>query len=138
MVIGHIRNTRILKEFFSKRFYKFLAVGLSGTVIDFVLFYVLHFILSVSIIPANAISYGTGLTSSFFLNQKWTFSDSTHKSHKQLIFSLLLGYIGLIINTLLVWLLSFTIHAMLAKAVAVLVVVVYNYFTNKILVFRIK
>ncbi len=138
MAHNNINNTNFINSLISKRFLKFLVVGAVGTAIDFVLFYFLFFSIGFSLVVSNLLSYGTGLTSSFFWNKYWTFADRPLSSNKKLILSLLYGYLGLFINTAIVWLLGHVIHVMLAKAVAVIVVVIYNYFTNKIWVFNNK
>ena len=90
------------------------------------------------IILSNALSYGTGLTGSFFLNRLWTFSDSEQRSTKRVWLSLTLGYIGLMINTAMVWGLAFIMPVMLGKLIAVSVVIIYNYQVNKHIVFGVK
>ena len=120
----------------SKRFFKFLVVGGGCTLLDFILFYGFFFHLKWPVVVANLASYGTGLAVAFFINRAWTFSDGTKKGHNRLWLSLLWGYVGLVINTGIVWILAGMIHAMLAKTFAVVVVLFYNYFTNKYLVFK--
>ncbi len=120
------------------RFVRFAGVGCCTTALDFAIFYFLHFIYGLAIIPANAVSYGTGIAIGFFINRVWTFHDAMHRSHRRVMLSLIYGYIGLILNTILVWRLSLYIPAMLAKTAAVLVILLYNYLTNKYLVFRVN
>lgn len=120
------------------RFIKFLIVGSICTAIDFVLFTLLHLTLHYHVIYSNIISYSTGLICAFFINRKWTFVDSTHRHNSQFWLSILLGYVGLVLNTAIVWYLSTMIHIVAAKCIAVGIIVFYNYFSNKRLVFRVK
>jgi putative flippase GtrA len=120
----------------SRRFIKFLVVGGSCTLLDFVLFAALHELLHLSVVPANILSYGTGLIAAFFINRAWTFGDSPRRKRSLVVLSVALGYIGLAINTLLVWLLQVYFNVYLAKAIAVIIIVFYNYLTNRHIVFH--
>lgn len=126
-------HTYILRN----RFARFVVVGCFTTALDFTIFYFLHFLYGLAIIPANVLSYGTGIAIGFFVNRVWTFHDAMQRSSRRVMLSLMYGYIGLVLNTAIVWALSFYIPAMLAKIPAVMIVLLYNYFTNKHLVFRV-
>ena len=132
------RYYSLLLKLWKQRFFRFLVVGAIGTLIDFVLFFGLHFGLAVGIIYANTLSYGTGIISSFFLNRTFTFADSSKKSTKRVFLSVTLGYIGLLLNTVTVYFISQFIGVIYAKLLAVFIILIYNYYTNKHLVFRIK
>ncbi len=118
---------------FSSSFLRFALVGAIGTVVDFALFYGLHMLLEWGLVVSNILSYSTGLTSSFFLNRRFTFQSTTKTN--RLWLSLVLGYIGLGINTALVWLCAGIMPMMLGKVIAVIVVLFYNYFANRYFVF---
>jgi len=128
---------RLHTDILNSRFARFVGVGCCTTALDFAIFYFLHFIYSFAIIPANIVSYGTSVAIGFFINRVWTFHDAMHRSHSRIVLSLMYGYIGLILNTSIVWGFSLYIPAMLAKIPAVMIVLLYNYFTNKYLVFRV-
>jgi putative flippase GtrA len=121
----------------SPRFMKFLVVGVFLTAGDFLFFYVLHERMGFSVVTANLVSYGSMITIAFFIHRVWTFKDSTAKEGKRVLLSLFYGYVGLFINTLIVWLLAMVMPAMAGKAVAVIFVLFYNYLTNKLLVFKV-
>ncbi len=133
MALSHIKHI-VLKH---TRFLRFLIVGGIGTAIDFFLFYLFFIIIGWHLVISNSLSYGTGLTSSFFLNRAWTFKDSNNKSKKLLFISIIAGYLGLAINTLLVWGFSNFMPVMIGKVFAVLIVIIYNYHVNKSLVFKV-
>lgn len=120
------------------RFRKFLVVGGIGTCIDFLLFYLFLSMLGWPIVLSNILSYGTGLTSSFFMNRIWTFADSRHRSKKRLPLALLIGYLGLMLNTALVWLFALIIHVWVGKVLAVVLIIFYNYLTNKYIIFSMN
>lgn len=122
----------------NRRFIKFIVVGAICTFLDFSIFYLLNYYHNYDIVSANIISYGIGLTFGFLMNRSWTFSDSENKSKSRLFLVLVLGYIGLILNTVLVYIFSHYTGNMYAKVLAVLIILIYNYLTNKHLVFKIK
>lgn len=135
---AYFGKLRVIKQFTDKRFLKFLVVGAFGTAIDFILFYIFYELAGWGVILSNTISYGTGLTSSFFINRVWTFSDGKKRSQKRLPLALTFGYIGLIFNTAMVWALAFLMPVFAGKVIAVFVIVIYNYLTNKHIVFLAK
>jgi putative flippase GtrA len=121
----------------STRFAKFLAVGAIATSVDFALFYYFFNALQLHIVLANLLSYSAGMIVGFFLNRAWTFSDSESRSKKRIIFSLLFGYLGLMLNTSIVALSAHFMDEMLAKCVGVFVIIFFNYITQKRFVFRL-
>lgn len=135
---ANIGKLGMIKQLADKRFLKFLVVGASGTAIDFILFYLCYQVSDWGIILSNTISYGTGITSSFFINRAWTFADGQKRSHKRLVLALALGYLGLVLNTAMVWAFSLVMHVFIGKTIAVFVIVIYNYLTNKHIVFLAK
>lgn len=117
---------------------RFLVVGGVNTALDFVLFAALFYGAGWHVIAANTVSYGLGLASAFFMNKRWTFADGGSLGAHRIWLSLGFGYAGLLLNTLIVWTLAAMMHAMLAKVIAVIAVLFFNYFVNKIIVFRVK
>ncbi|WP_110930442.1 GtrA family protein [Paenibacillus bouchesdurhonensis] len=69
------------------QFFKFNAVGLINTAIDFTLFTLLLFA-GVGSLGAQAISYAAGTTNSYILNKKITFADKVSAQGRQNIFNL--------------------------------------------------
>jgi putative flippase GtrA len=98
----------------------------------------LHLLSDMPLIISNIFSYGVGLISAYIINRYWTFADSTHKTRHQFMLSILLGYIGLVLNTIIIWALQGIVPIMLAKCVAVIIILFYNYFSNKWLVFKVR
>ncbi len=121
----------------SSRFRRFLAVGGLCTALDFGLFFLLVESIGLPIAYANLISYGSGLVIAFFINRLWTFQDSQYRAHRRVLLALLSGYAGLLLNTLIVWYLAGMMSLLLAKIIAVVVVLFYNYAMNTWVVFRI-
>jgi putative flippase GtrA len=60
------------------RFGRFLTVGVSNTLLTFVVFNVLVAITAMPIAFANAIAYSVGIVNSFIWQRRWTFRDRAH------------------------------------------------------------
>jgi putative flippase GtrA len=143
------------KEF--TRFIKFAIVGAIGAVIDFALLnlslYVIENVLAWNLLPAvngnlllaNTISVSAAILSNFTWNRLWTFPESrSRRKRTQLPQFALVNFIGLIINNVIVvgvdallinyigepW--SYNI----AKAVAIVIVLFWNFGINRLWTYR--
>lgn len=93
------------KEF--TRFTKFLAVGLTGFVVDFGVFNLLLKALNFPPVLAQAISFSLAAVNNFLWNRYWTYPDSRSKPIlRQFGMFFVLNGIGLAIRTPIFWLFS--------------------------------
>ena len=134
-----------------KRFMKFVVVGLVGAIVDFGVFNLLSTILHVNPNLAQVVSFCTAVASNFLWNRFWTYPDSRSKSlRRQGAQFTLVNAIGLLIRTPIFAALepflgsefqvlgapkyglnpNFLGHN-LALAVAVIVVMLWNFFVNR-------
>jgi len=143
------------KEF--ARFIKFAIVGAIGAIIDFTLLnvslYVIENGLGWNLLPAingnlllaNTISVSAAVLSNFTWNRLWTFPESrSRKKRRQLPQFALVNFIGLIINNIIV----VGVDALLinhigepwsynlAKAVAIVIVLFWNFGANRLWTYR--
>lgn len=116
---------------------RFGMVGVVNTVIDLVLFSLLVQGAALAVVPANILSYGTGIVNSFLMNRAWTFSDRSRGKALLKSFSLFVGInlLGLALSTLLVLLFSQVMDPILAKVTSVPLVFVWNYLASRHLAF---
>lgn len=138
------------------RFFKFAVVGTIGTVVDFGAFNLFLGPLGLQSILAQALSFSAALTSNFFWNRYWTYPDSRSKSAiQQATQYALVNLVGLAIRTPIFVLAepgmvnlaermlgSFPVSILpleagvlssnLALAVAVIVVLFWNFGANRI------
>jgi putative flippase GtrA len=143
------------KEF--SRFIKFSIVGAIGAVIDFTLLnvglHVIREVLQWNLLPiingnlllANTISVSTAILSNFIWNRLWTFPESrTRKKRKQLPQFVTVNLIGLLINNVIVVGVDALLIAHIgepwsyniAKAVAIGVVLFWNFGANRLWTYR--
>ena len=134
--LHHLLRLR-LALFPRKRFLRFGLVGLLGVMVDigsFWLFQQLQLTVTTSAILATEIA----IIHNFFWNDRWTFNDLTkgqnyltQQLRRLLIFNLVCS-VGLVINGLIVGGLSqqLGINQYFAKLIAILLVMLWNFFVN--------
>ncbi|MFC3750408.1 GtrA family protein [Paenibacillus sp. GCM10012306] len=123
------------------QFLKFNAVGLLNTLIDFVVFTLLHS-LGMMYGLAQVFSYSAGTANSFILNKKVTFRDSSRSGKSgfdriQLLKFIILNLAVLGISLLLMQVLTerFGVQVLLSKVLVTFVTVVINFFGSRKWVF---
>jgi len=127
------------------RFVKFAIVGAAGAVIDFTLLNILHGYLDWGLFWANTVSVSAAILSNFVWNRLWTFPESRNiKKRKQLPQFALVNFVGLLINNLIVVGVDAVLRPMIgepfsyniAKAIAIGVVLLWNFGVNRIWTYR--
>lgn len=73
---------------------RFVLVGISNTVLDFLVLNILLFC-KVNILFANTISTGIAMLYSFFMNKKWTFRNSGNNYVREVILFFIFTAIGI-------------------------------------------
>jgi putative flippase GtrA len=125
---------------------RFLAVGLSGTIVDFGLLVVLK-VAGLPTLLANTFSFSAGTLNNFTWNRLWTFEDARIQSWQpQLIQFAVVSLIGLTLNNAIVLGMEMILGDALgwgnwrvfpAKALATGFVVNWNYLANKAWTFKL-
>ena len=123
-----------------QRFFRFLVVGLSGTILDFGILITLKW-LGMGTLLAATLSFSAGLVNNFIWNYHWTYSDFHHdRPARQFGQFALVSGLGLALNNLCVlsleslaaaWMPDPSLAYLPAKAAATGVVVFWNYFANR-------
>lgn len=114
------------------KFAKFGAVGLSGVVVDFGFTYVCKEWLKIQKYVANAIGFAIAASSNYFLNRIWTFHSNNPQIAVEYGQFLFVSLIGLVINTIVLWLLVSKVKFdfYFAKLFAIGVVTIWNFVVN--------
>ncbi|MFC1921816.1 GtrA family protein [Chloroflexota bacterium] len=134
------------------RFFRFAAVGIIGAVVDFGTFNLLTSFAGMTAVWASVFSFIAAIISNFTWNRYWTYPDSRTKPITRQVFQFsLVSIVGLLIRTPIIALLEplFTrlltrsqflpigfltaefLADNLALAVAVIVVMFWNFFINR-------
>ncbi|MES0359965.1 MAG: GtrA family protein [Anaerolineales bacterium] len=134
------------------RFFRFATVGIIGAVVDFGTFNLLTSFAGMTAVWASVFSFIAAIISNFTWNRYWTYPDSRTKPITRQVFQFsLVSIVGLLIRTPIIYLLEplftrlFTrmqflpigfltaerLADNLALAVAVIVVMFWNFFINR-------
>lgn len=121
------------------QFIKYCFVGGVATITDFGIFYVLNKRLSMYYLIANMLGFVGGVWVSYVLSCKWVFDSAKNKdSSFNFAVFLIIGIIGLLFNSAIMYILvdykKFT--EFYAKAAATVLVLLWNFFARKKLVFN--
>ena len=129
----------------TKKPLRFIIVGISNTVLDFVLMNIMRLV-GLNLIVANTISTGTAMVYSFFMNKKWTFRNAGKNYLRQVVLFFIFTIIGIwVIQNGFIWLietysphfgLSDQLFANVAKLAASIPSLIWNYITYNKIVFR--
>lgn len=131
------------KEFV--RFVKFAIVGSLGAVIDFGLLNLMYKTVGLPLLWSNTVSVSVAIVSNFTWNRLWTFPESrSRRKRKQLPQFALVNIIGLAINNVIVVGLDALFSPFiadpwdynLAKAIAIGVVLFWNFGANRLWTYR--
>lgn len=133
------------------RFLRFAVVGMIGAVIDFGVFNLCVSVFQISSVVSSVISFSLAVFSNFIWNRLWTYPDSRSKPlQRQITQFVIVSVIGLLIRTpLFAWLERILIQLAegiswpsfltpvfighnVALAIAVLVVMLWNFFANRL------
>ncbi|PWT96764.1 MAG: glycosyl transferase family 2 [Bacteroidetes bacterium] len=119
------------------RVIKFGIVGFSGLGVDFSVTYVLKEKVKFNKYVANTCGFCCAVISNFFLNAYWTFSGSLTRGVLQFSSFALIAMLGLLINTVVIFLLvkKADLNFYLSKLAAIAVVFVWNYLMNNYVTF---
>ncbi|MEX0621791.1 MAG: GtrA family protein [Candidatus Woykebacteria bacterium] len=144
--LDHSEKTGSLAEKFFFQLYrrrtlwKFAMVGTSGAIIDYSLFFVLTRFLGLPPLAANPISVEAAIIWNFTWNNIWTFSARTVPKplwKKFLTFQLVsLGGLLLSQNSLFLFSYLLNIFDLIAKALTIPIVALFNYLVNSRWTFR--
>ena len=113
---------------------KFLFVGGSAFVVDYLIYWVLVDVAGINYLIANPISFSVSVIYNYVLSVNWVFDVSAeNKKTTEFAVFILLSIVGLGINQLINWFCVdvVSIHYMVSKIIATAVVMVFNFITRK-------
>jgi len=141
---GWLLRPIVKRQHLIRQFVKFGIVGTIGAGVDFGTLVFLHELLKINLYIANTISFSAAVLSNFTWNSLWTFRDVPSGNRpRQLVQFFIISLIGLGINQLLLFtfydligLKAFRFGYLVAKAMATLIVMGWNFIGNKLWTFR--
>ena len=119
------------------RFIKFALVGVMNTLLNWSIFFILTKV-ELYYIVANVIAYLIATIHSYFWNSIWVFKYNNGSKIKSSIKFIVLNIIGLLINTIILYVLVdiFNINKLISLVLTTVIVMIINYVANKVWVFN--
>lgn len=119
------------------QFVKFGIVGVSNTLLSFVVFTLLLEVFGVWYLAASAIGFVLGAVNGFVLNRRWTFREHVGDALTPVRWAVVQGG-GLLLNLGLVYVCVEDVgtEELVGQAIAIAIVVVITFFANRAWTFR--
>lgn len=128
-----------MKREVTRQFIRFCLIGLESTVLNYLVFLIMFYFLSVNYLVSSAIGFMSGVLLGFIFNKKYTFSSDRKVS------STLLKYLFVYLFSLTVQIVSLhflteeiALNPIISNAVLLPVTTIINFFGTKIIVFKNK
>ena len=120
------------------KIFKFGIVGFIGMIIDFGITYLCKEKFKINKYISNILGFTVAVVNNYFLNRIWTFNSNNQNWQAEFGKFFLFSVSGLVINTLLVYLLNgrAKINFYVSKAIAIVCVFFWNYSLNAIFNFK--
>lgn len=121
-----------------RQFIKFAIVGSINTSIDYLGFAALVTWTHIPYLLANVMTFSVAATNSYILNRRWTFRSADPRWQRQAVAFFSVMAVGLGLNSLALYLFvdHAHIHKLIAKAMGIVIVLFWNFFASRFLVFR--
>ena len=113
---------------------RFGVVGVLAFIVDYGILYFLTEYVHLYYLLSSIISFLISLVVNYILSIKWVFDVQKKQTVKDVIIFAVLSTIGLLINSLVMYLSVelFSIYYMIGKIIATFIVMVWNFITRKI------
>ncbi len=114
---------------------KFAVVGGTAFIIDYFGMIFLTEVLHINYLISSIISFTLSVIYNYVLSVRWVFTVNNQLSRqKQFVIFVLLSVVGLLLNTLFMWMFTDLVHLdyRIAKIIATALVMVYNFISRKI------
>lgn len=115
------------------QFARFVVVGTSNTIIDFTIYTILTRLVGLHFLIANTCSFIVAVTWSYVINRIWTFRNRSANVSSQFIKFIVVSLSALALVTILLATFhrGLGINDLIAKALAIGIVMFWNYFLNR-------
>ena len=130
----HIKVSERIEKLLCQIF-KFVIVGATATMIDWIIYYILYKFITINPLIANIISFSISTLYNYYASVKWVFDVNENKSKKAMFFEFILfSLIGLLVTEILLWLfiIKISLNKMLSKIISTIIVMIFNFITRKI------
>ena len=128
-MIKKIINNKLFRQLF-----KFGIVGTIAFAIDYGIFTLLTQVINMHYLISSIISFSISVIFNYIMSVKWVFDITKKQTAKEFIIFILLSVVGLIINSIVLYILveKAGIHELISKVIATIIVMIFNFITRKI------
>lgn len=128
-----------MRNIFDRHFWLYILIGLWGAVVDFGSFFILDSVFEVNYLAANTVSSCLGIFNNFVMNYKFNFKVNDNFARRCAVF-FAIGLSGIVVsNFILLGLIGYLgLNSLLAKFIALGIVVAAQYTVNRFFTFRVK
>ncbi len=130
---------KLLRQWLSVSFLKYVVVGLSAFLFQITLLFVLTAIIKLDKITANIIAALFSTLYSFYLSNKWSFRNNNKKNATKLTKFTMLSIFNYCYDTLLAFpflAVTLGINQYIVKAIITGTIVIWNFFIYKLWIFK--
>ncbi|AEF93645.1 GtrA family protein [Desulfotomaculum nigrificans CO-1-SRB] len=122
----------------ARSFVIFSLVGLSNTLIDYLVFFLLYHWFSAYYLLAQVISYSCGAVNSYLLNKYWTFQKKNVPTGAEILRFIIINVLVLAVSSLSLYVVTknFSFNMFICKTIATGSSFAVNYIGNKFWVFK--
>lgn len=124
----------LVSKLFANQAIRFATVGVSNTVIDFIVFMLLQSFTGV--VAAQFIGYGAGTLNSYLWNRRWTFARGKGWDIGEMIRFLLVNAAVATITAIAISFAPASVPIWIAKIIVTILGLAINYMVSKLWVFR--
>ncbi|MCI8547665.1 MAG: GtrA family protein [Bacilli bacterium] len=113
---------------------KFIIVGGTAFILDFLFLYLFKEIFDLSILVSNTLSFCISVIYNYIASTKWVFDLKKERSkEKNFIIFIIFSILGLIINDTIMLIMNdkIKIHYLISKIMATILVMIFNFITRK-------
>jgi putative flippase GtrA len=131
-----VNKLKLLSE---KRAFRYVTSGGGSFVVEYGSFIVFFYLVQLSPVVSNTISYILSLITSFLLNKYWVFRGGQQQrriSHQLAIFGVMASWNLLFTDVAIHWLISRDVEAFVAKMILIVIVASWNFLLFQKLIFK--
>jgi putative flippase GtrA len=129
----------ILKKTVSRQFIKFCLIGLESTVLNYLVFIISLYFLSIYYLIASAMGYLSGTFFGYFFNKVFTFNSNRKNSQAVPLYLAVYTFSLFFTIGVMKMLVDFLgIHPMISKLIVIFMTTIINFIGIKIIVFKNK
>lgn len=127
---------KLLNQYLSPKFVRFIVVGLISAAIEYSLYFMFTAILNYQV--ANVLSFALTNVVTFLLSRRYVFVSNNENKTEEITLFVLCLFGALFVSQVVLWsLVEYgNVNDKIAKAFAIGVAVIWNFFTRKHIVFK--